>query len=83
MRHYAVIRLEVSGSIPFRVLGNAQVTFLSVFNRPGVHTASDGKEYQGISLRFKLRPKRGTDESAVLVVSNVMGTPNPPPPKSS
>ena len=44
---------------------------LSAFRNPGVHSASNRNEYQGISLRGKLRPAHRTDSSAVLVVPNI------------
>jgi hypothetical protein len=75
-----------AASIPEKVLEIFQrPIFLSAFSSPGVHSASNRRNFVG----GKVRPERRADNSAVLVVPNVKvrmevpySTP-PPPPEAS
>ena len=84
---YVALRLEVPGSIPFRVLGNVQSTYS--FCPFSVELESTRPLTEGVPRNFlqgKVQPERGADIFAVLVVSNVkirrkaQHFPPPPPP---
>jgi hypothetical protein len=59
------------GGSGFDLKFSSDLFLLSSFSSPGVHSAYNRNEYQGISLVGKVRPELKADSSIALVMLNV------------